>query len=77
MRATIRHITFTVDGTPLSEMSGLTVDTLTFGKILVLVIWNISASLHGKALSCTVEISSGDVVSCTSVLLNVQGNAII
>ena len=70
------NITFTVDGTPLSEISGLTVESSTLGmRIIDLFVRNTPASLHGKALSCTAELSTNDVVSCTSVPLEVQGNA--
>ena len=77
MITTITNITFTINGMPTSEITGLTTDPVVVNMVVVnLVIRNIPASLNGNSLSCTAEVSTGDMASCTPRTLQVQGNSL-
>ena len=74
---TITSITFTINGRPISEITGLTTDPVVVNMNVVnLIIRNIPASLNGKIVSCTAELSTGDMASCAPRTLQVQGNSL-
>jgi len=59
----IDNITFTSDGRPLSEMNGVNM------MAAVLFIRNVNTSFSGRRISCTAVLSTGAMVSCTSLTL--------
>ena len=76
MQITITNITFTINGRPTSEITGLNIDPVVPNMAVVnLIIRNIPASLNGNSVSCTAELSTGDMASCTPQTLQVQGNS--
>ena len=73
---TITNITFTINGRPTSEITDLNIDPVVPNMAYVdLIIRNIPASLNGNGVSCTAELSTGDMASCTPQTLQVQGNS--
>ena len=73
--ATVTNITFTFDGTPHNELSGVPFQPITFGTRTVdLVISNTPVSLDGVTVGCTAEVSTGEMLPCApNVPLQVQG----
>ena len=76
MQTAITNITFTINGRPTSEITGINIDPVVLNMALVnLIIRNIRASLNGNSISCTAELSTGHMASCTPRTLQVQGNS--
>ena len=72
---TVTNITFTINGVPYRELSGLSIQPVVLGmRSADLIINNTPASLNGNSVGCTAELSTGAIVSCVPVIvLQVQG----
>ncbi len=75
-RTTITHITWTIDGVPVNELTDLNIDPIMLNEQLVnLIIRNASADLNGGVVSCTATISDGTMATCSPPLpIRVQGS---
>ncbi len=71
---TISAIRWTINGIPVNEQSGLTtVITGIGGRIVDLVIYNVSAIYNGSIVTCTAVINNVNFSCSPDAILQVQG----